>query len=114
MTENDTMGRKLAEPLSRLYTILSLVLLALFSMIAVNFQRDHTTLLLAQEAMIAAKSARPYPYTSEMAKNDLRDLEGRIRDLSTQCAGLIANQKHLDKRTTNIVNKCCQMALISQ
>ena len=114
MNEPENAGGKVSEPISRLYTILSIILLALFTMIGVNYQRDHTTLLLAQNAMIAAKTSRPYPYTSQMAKDDLRDVEGRIRELSAQCSGLIANQAHLDKRTTNIVNKCCRAALLSK
>jgi hypothetical protein len=114
MDEPEKTSNKIAEPLSRLYTILSIVLLALFTMIGVNYQRDHTTLLLAQEAMIAARSARPYPYTSQMAKADLRDIEVRLRILNERCAGLVANQAHLDKRTTNIVNKCCRSALLSK
>lgn len=63
----------LQDPISRVYTVISILMLFVSSVLVINHN-------LAQEAFLAAKTARPFPYTSQMATSDHNEHMQQHRD----------------------------------
>lgn len=57
-------------PITRLWAVLSGLCFIAAGVFSYNFSQDSKTSDLAHDALLAAREARPFPYTSLMAAND--------------------------------------------
>lgn len=84
------MNDVLQDPISRIYAIISILMFLVSSILAITYN-------LAQDALLAAKTSRPFPYTSQMASSD------RAAHLALHRSDLAREREFLNSRLETIV-----------